>query len=157
MNLCALLYDEVQSLVVKLPMRKSRAVAVSREGKGKIRVFMNPSTRQLAKIYPIDWPHLRPQPPPPPQAAPKLVLKPPAAPGSAKPSPPPPRKPSFSPPQSLPTPVSATPNNTGQPRTILKLKAPAAPPVQPSPPPPPPPSQPKVSIKLKFSNKSGSP
>ncbi|EPS40585.1 hypothetical protein H072_5547 [Dactylellina haptotyla CBS 200.50] len=154
-NLCALLYDEVQSLVVRVPMRKTRSVAVAHQGKGKLRFIMNPSTKELVKLYPIDWPHLRSQPPAPagsaPPSIPKLVLKAPAVPGSAKPSPPPPRNPSFSPPQSLPTPVSATSSTPGQPKTILKLKALAVPPPIVQPPPQ------KLSIKLKFNTKSGSP
>ncbi|KAF3919832.1 hypothetical protein ABW20_dc0110114 [Dactylellina cionopaga] len=153
-NLCSLLYDDITSLVVRVPMRKPRVVAVTHQGNGKLRFVTNPTTKELIKLYPVDWPHLRPQaqpaPAPAPPVVPKIVLKAPTAPGSAKPSPPLPRKPSFSPPQSLPTPVSAVSANTGQPKTILKLKGPAATPVQPPPP------QPKVSIKLKFSTKNGS-
>ncbi|KAK6505371.1 hypothetical protein TWF481_007277 [Arthrobotrys musiformis] len=167
-NLCSLLYDDIQSHIVKVPMRKARAVAVSHEGKGKLRFITNPSTKELVKLRPVDWPHLRPQPiapppppPPPPQAqpssrstpqpaVPKLVLKPPALPGSAKPSTPVSRKPSFSPPQPHPTPVAAVSSSTPQPKTILKLKAPTQPPQTPPAPPP------KPIIKLKFTAKSGS-
>ncbi|EWC45249.1 hypothetical protein DRE_05976 [Drechslerella stenobrocha 248] len=168
-NLCSLLYDEVQSLVVRLPMRKKRMIAVSHEGRGKVKFFINPSTETLAKLYPIDWPHLKALPKPsqqqsaPAPAVPapstpsgvtKFVLKAPANHTVAKSATPPARKPSPATPQSLPTPVSALSANPTQSRTILKLKAstPASTPTSPMPPPAP---QQKLSIKLKFNTKGG--
>ncbi|KAK6332794.1 hypothetical protein TWF696_002817 [Orbilia brochopaga] len=164
-NLCSLLYEDVVSLVVRLPMRKKRLIAVSHEGQGKLKFIFNPTTQTLAKLYPINWPQDKPRPPPPPPQPvqpppqpgpstpmPKLVLKPPSKNSAARPSPPVVPSRSTATPQPLSTPVSAVSANANPPKAVIKIKTKATPTPAPTPMPPPPTQTPKLTFKLKFKN-----